>query len=263
MMRLGKYNWFWGALVLAVSGSVSAADWGDLTAKFILDGPAPAPKPLTITKEPEICGKFGLTSEKLIVNSANNGIANVIVFPYVPRGAKPPAIHDSYKETEKEAIRLDNEKCRFAPHVVALRTTQTLIVGNKDPTGHNTNIATLTNPGQNILIPANGNLKLSFPAAESLPSTVSCNIHPWMQGFVVVKDHPYIGISDADGKMTIKNLPVGKMTLQVWQEAAGYVARGKQNGKPFTWMRGRVEVTIKAGPNDLGEIKLDPAIFKL
>ena len=128
-------------------------------------------------------------------------------------------------------MRFDNHQCRFEPHVTMLRTTQTLVAGNKDPVGHNTNLSTLKNPPQNILIPAMGEQKLNFPMDESLPTTVNCNIHPWMKSFVVIKDHPYMGVSDKDGKVTIKNVPAGKWTFQFWQEAAGYVSEVELQGQ--------------------------------
>jgi hypothetical protein len=250
--------------VLFGTSSLKAQGWGDLTVKFLMDGAAPKAKALAITKDQEVCGKHNLVDEALVVNPANNGIANVIVYLYVaPRGGKKPPIHESYKGNEKEPVRFDNLNCRFEPHVVAVRTTQSLIAGNKDPVGHNTNISTLKNPPQNILIPGGGDLKLTFAAEESLPTPVSCNIHPWMKGYVVIKEHPYIGISDKDGKVSIKNVPAGKWTFQFWQEAAGYIAEAKQNGKAVKWERGRVELDIKAGANDVGEVKVSPAAFKL
>ena len=45
------------------------------------------------------------------------------------------------------------------------------------------------------------------------------------------------------------------------QEKPGNVAKAKIDGKDAGWTRGRFKYTIKAGNNDLGEIKLDPAQF--
>lgn len=247
----------------AISSAVSGAEWGDLTMKFVYDAAPPAPKALVITKDPEFCGKHKLNDEQLVVNPTNNGIANVVVSLYVARGSKPPKPHESYEETAKASVTLDNKDCRFEPRVLALRTTQTLLVGNSDPVGHNTNITCLRNQSQNVLVPSGGNLKVNFTTEETVPSPVACNIHPWMKAYVIIKDHPYVGISDKDGVVTIKNLPAGKLSFQMWQEASGYVASGKLNGKPAKWERGRIEVTIKPGQNDVGEIKVAPSLFKL
>ena len=252
------------AVALLFAVTAQAQGWGDLTATFVIDGTAPKPKPLDANKDPQFCGKHGLVDESLVVNPANGGIANVVVYLYVaPRGGKQPPVHESYKKTEKDSIEFDNKNCRFEPRVTAVRTTQTLIAGNKDPVAHNTNMQMSKNPPQNPLIPAMGNQKFNFTLEEALPAPVSCGIHPWMKGFLIVKEHPYVGVSDKDGKVTIKNVPTGKWTYQFWQEASGYVSEAKQKGKPVKWERGRVELDIKPGANDLGEIKVPVSLFKL
>ena len=41
----------------------------------------------------------------------------------------------------------------------------------------------------------------------------------------MVTDHPYVGITDADGKFKIENLPVGEHSFRVWHERQGYLNR--------------------------------------
>jgi len=240
----------------------TAAEWGDLTATFVYDGKAPAPVKARVDKDVAYCGQFNVLDEAVVVNPDNGGVANLLSFLYVSRTGKKPTVHPDYEKTAKDEVKLDNNKCRFEPHMTILRPTQTLLVGNSDTVGHNTNISALTNPAQNILVPPNGTLKLTFPLEERFPMNVACNIHPWMKALVVVKDHPYAAATDANGKLTIKNLPVGKWTFQFWHETPGYVTEVTMNAKKTTWARGRVELTIKPGMNDLGEIKLAPSVFK-
>jgi hypothetical protein len=250
------------SLVFLLPAAASAQQWGDLSGTFVFDGSAPTPTPATISKDQDFCGKFKLVDESLVVNPENNGIQNVVIYLYVKRGDKAPEAHPDYAKTAGDTVQLDNKQCRFEPHIVTLRTSQKLLVGNPDPKGHNTNIATLSNAPQNVLIPAGGELNLQFKAEERLPVRVACNIHPWMSGYLVIKETPYMAVSDKDGKFTIKNLPVGKWTFQFWQEAAGYLDEVEVDGKPTKWTRGRVEIEIKPGENDLGEIKVPPATFE-
>ncbi|MCA9121196.1 MAG: methylamine utilization protein [Planctomycetaceae bacterium] len=242
--------------VLLISGGLSAAEWGDLKVTFVYDGTAPAATPINVNKDPQFCGQFGLVDEQLVVNKENGGIANVIAYLYT-RGDKP-AVHPDYAATANAKVELDNTKCRFEPHVVLLQTTQTLVLKNTDAVGHNTNYSTFTNPPQNILIPSGGQVEQTLSQPERLPAKVACNIHPWMTSWLVVQDNPYSGVSNKDGELVIKNLPVGKWTFQFWQEAGGYVANVKQNGKATEWKRGRLEVTIKPGMNDLGKVQYKP-----
>ena len=156
---------------------------------------------------------------------------------------------------------LDNEHCRFDPHVVLLQTSQTLVVGNSDAVGHNTNLSTFKNAQFNELIPSGGQKKVKLAAEEPLPVKVACNIHPWMNAWLVVKDHPYMAVSDDHGKLEIKNLPTGEWSFQIWQEKAGYLREvAFEGGK--TDRRGRFTLAVKPGENNLGQIKLSPTLFQ-
>jgi hypothetical protein len=244
--------------VSLLSGSwLSAAEWGDLKLKFVYDGTAPTSSPINVNKDPQVCGAFGLVDESLIVNKENGGIQNVIGYLYTRGKTKVPT-HPSYAETADAEVVLDNKGCRFSPHVAIVRTSQKVVLKNSDKVGHNTNYSTFSNPPQNILIPSGGQVTKDLTQAERLPAKVACNIHPWMTAWLVVRDNPYAAVSNKDGELVIKNLPVGEWTFQFWQESGGYVAKVKKDGKATSWKRGRVKVTIKPGMNDLGEIKYKP-----
>ncbi|MCA9167976.1 MAG: hypothetical protein KDB23_09925 [Planctomycetales bacterium] len=249
-------------LAAAGSASVARADWGTLTGQFVLDGAAPAATPVNVTKDEAFCGKHGLVDESISVNSSNNGISGIIVFLSVDRGKKAPTPHPDYESTATAEVRIDNKNCRFEPHVVLLRTGQTLVVGNVDPVGHNSKIDTIKNPPINPIIPANQTIQQVFGKEERLPCSISCSIHPWMKGWVVIKDSPYMAVTDADGKFEIKNLPTGKFKFQAWQESPGYITSVSVGGKKTKWSKGTFEQEIKAGDNDLGEIKVPLASLK-
>jgi hypothetical protein len=73
---------------------------------------------------------------------------------------------------------------------------------------------------------------------------VGCDIHPYMTAWWVVLDHPYVAVTDSEGKFEIKGLPAGKHEFIVWHERAGYINR--------KW-----ELTVKAGdnPQDVQKVK--------
>ncbi len=148
---------------------VAAADWGHLTGTLVYDGTPPKPAPINVTKDVPVCGKHNLVDESLMVNPDNKGIADIMVYVYVKKGDPKPAVHPDYEKTANDEVRIDNKGCRFEPRVVLLRTTQTLVVGNKDPVGHNTKIDTFTNPPMNPIIPAGADLKQKFPLPERRP----------------------------------------------------------------------------------------------
>jgi hypothetical protein len=251
-----------GLLLVGLSVRTSMAqEWGDLTATFVYNGDKPKEAPLKVTTDVEFCGKFNVVDESLVVNGESKGVANVFAYLYLAKTDDPPKVHPSYAPTAADKVELDNDKCRFEPHALVLRTSQTLVMANSDQVGHNTKIDTLTNQPINYTIPSGGKLEYQFKSAERLPARVSCSIHPWMSAWLLVKDNPYMAASDANGKLTIKNIPVGKWTFQFWHEKAGYLSEVNQDGKDAKWARGRLEVEVKKGTNDLGTVKLAPSLF--
>ncbi len=240
---------------------LAAQDWGDLTVTFVYSGEVPKPSLLKVTTDIEYCGKFRVPDESLIVDEDKKGVANVVAFLYLGRGQEAPKPHRSYADSAEDKVLLDNKECRFDPHVTFLTTSQTLVIGNSDKVGHNCKVDTFRNAPINQTIAAGGNFEHKFDENERLPSRVSCSIHPWMSGWLLVKDSPYMAKSDEDGKLVIKNLPVGDWTIQFWHEKSGYVSEVTQDGAAKEWARGRLEVSIKAGANDLGKIELAPSLF--
>jgi plastocyanin len=230
-------------------------EWGDLEGTFLFKGTPPTPTKITPTKDPEYCGKHMLFEEQVVVNKDNKGLQNVAV--YLADTAKPK-IHPDYEKEAKADVVLDNEHCRFSPHMQGLRVGQTLVIGNKDPIGHNTKGDFFANTPFNDLIPAGGSVKKTFTKAEGQPSPVSCSIHPWMNAHLLIREDPYFAISDKDGKFTIKNLPTGEHTFVVWSNK--FLSNVTVNGKAPApaWTRGRVKMNIKAGKNSLGTVEVTP-----
>jgi len=248
-------------LSLTVVGTLPAAEWGNVKGQFLYDGDPPKPAKLRITKDEEECCKHDLVDESLIVNRENHGLKNVVIYLYLGRGDTVP-VHDSYIATGKQERKLDNLACRFDPRVVLLWKSQTLRIGNSDPIGHNALIDTRKNPPINVTIPSGGSFKHSFQLQEREPVPVSCSIHPWMRGWVLVRDSPYMAVTDKDGKFEIKNLPVGQWEFVCWHEKASFLTEVVRAGKRAEWKRGRVQVRIKGGDNDMGAVTVRPTQFK-
>lgn len=243
------------------AAGAGAFEGGDLKGRFVYDGVPPARKPVEITADREFCGKQNILKENLVVNPVNRGIANVVVWLYQASREAPPPVHPSYRATEKAEVHLDCRGCRFDPHVCVLRTTQTLLIRNLNPIGDSAKIDTLSNPPINILVPVDGRWRQTYSRPERLPAPVSCSLHPWESAWLLVVEHPYVAASDADGNFVIKSLPVGRRLFQFWHEQPGYLTEVKHRGSATTWRRGRVEMLIKPGENDLGELRLAPPLF--
>lgn len=248
-------------LALASSSSLAqAGKWATLKGQFLYGdkGTKVPGAPLIVpTKDAEVCGDKPLYDEKLVINPENRGIANIVIWAYKPKGN----VHPGYAKTAKDTIEMDNEFLRFTPRVVTVRVGQTLEIGNSDPVGHNSLIGFIKNKGQNPLIPAKGSIKLGpdkIKKAEIIPSAVSCSIHPWMKGHILVQDHPYMAVTDKDGKFEIKNMPLGSHTLKVWN--GKYIQEVKIDGKKTKWSKGKYKLNLKK--DEEHEYIVDPKTLK-
>lgn len=243
--------------VVLMSASGAHAQWATLKGQFLFGKEGtkvPNAAKLKADKDVQVCGKMPLYDESLVVNGENRGLAHVVLW-----ADKIKKVHPDYEANAKANVKIDNLLCRFEPHAVAVRTSQTLVVGNSDPIGHNSLMNFLKNPPVNPIIPAKGEVKFTFSKPEIIPTKVSCSIHPWMQGIVLVQDHPYMAITDADGKFEMKNLPAGKVTIKIWHEKIGYVKTATIDNKATKFSRGRYSVTLKKDTEQ--SFVLDPKMF--
>jgi hypothetical protein len=254
MMR-GYFQSLSALLVMSWIGvaGAGAADTATLKGKFVYDGKPPVPMVLQcnvqINKDQATCCKIQHVDESLMVDK-NGGVANIFVYVRTA-GVKVP---DDIAKAYKDQVVLDNKVCRFEPHAVGLVKGQELVIGNSDNIGHNSNIAA---QGINPIVPAGKQVPVDAKMITVIPNEVSCNIHPWMKAWVLVRPNPFFAVSADDGTFEIKGLPAGQeLEFQVWQEKAGFVTAVKIKDKATTWERGRFKQKLKAGDNDLGDVKV-------
>jgi len=114
---------------------IAAGGWGTLRGRFVYDGDPPTRKKAVVNKDTEVCGAFDLRDEQLIV-AEDGGLADIVLW----LRTEDTPIHEDYGATADASVELDNNQCRFEPHVVALRLGQTLHIKNSDPVAHNTKI---------------------------------------------------------------------------------------------------------------------------
>jgi plastocyanin len=55
---------------------------------------------------------------------------------------------------------------------------------------------------------------------------ILCNVHPSMEAFIVVKEHPFITAPDKRGNYRLDDVPLGKFRLQVWHPQLGTTEAG-------------------------------------
>jgi hypothetical protein len=249
-------------LLVASSRAAMGQKWGTLSAKFVFDGKLPVSEKLELNKDIAFCMKRHPIDESLLVNNKNLGIQNVVVYLQLKKSQELKKIHPDYKKTAKSKVKISNTFCRFEPHIGVVRTGQEMILGNDDPIAHNILANMLYNTPFNIAIQPKGSVRQVFERTERRPCQLTCPIHSWMKGYVVVKDHPYVGITNKDGVLEIKNIPAGKWEFQFWHERPGYLKQMTVQKQTLEDRKGLYELEIRPGKNDLGTINLPATIFK-
>ena len=240
-----------GLVAAALSQSPAPAqdkDWVTIKGQVVYDGEPPQPAVLKVDKDQEHClGKGPLVNQEWVVNSKDKGVKNVFVWLTAAGGGKLK-VNPELATIKDKVVTLDQPRCAFEPHVVALREGQTLRVHNSAPVAHNISWqgSRLKNPGNNVILPPGGQQNITNFKADTQVVSLSCNIHPWMKGWLRVFDGPYYAVTDDDGNFEIKLAPAGKAHIVMWHEGAGWV-NGDKNGKA---------IELKPGQTlDLGTIK--------
>jgi len=201
----------------ADTNAVAATGWGTLKGKITLSAMPAPPGELTCNKDEGTCCREKLIDNSLLVGSSN-GVANVFVF-LRSKGKTPVRVHEDYAKKEGTEVVLDNVKCMFQPHCAAVWTKQKLMIKNSDPVGHNTKYDSSIQGFNDLLNVGGAPLEKTFKAGENKPAGISCSIHPWMQGKLLVRDNPYFALTNDQGEFEIPNLPAGEeLEISFWHE---------------------------------------------
>ena len=239
-----------------------AEGWGELTLRFVYDGTAPTPRKLPLSgADAPHCAKHAPLDESLLVD-AGGGLANVIVY-LRPGSGDTVKVHPDYEQLAGQPVKLTNKQCAFTPHVLTLWTRRPLVVSNDDTLGHNTKADLTINDAFNEQISPGKSITKHMSRSERRPVKFVCNSHPWMSGYLLVRDNPYMGVSATDGTLTIRNIPSGHWKFGVWHERFGNLVEVEQDGKHVLWSKGIVKLTIQPGKSNPIVIKVNPKHYGL
>lgn len=239
----------------------TAGEWGNLKGQIFLTGPVPEIPDEKIDKDQQTCLKGDPPKDDKLLVGPKGELKNVFVMMYFKSSDKRPAVHPSYEATKSEPVVIDNKECRFVPHATFVRTGQPLHLKNSDEAGHNCHIITFKNE-QNVNLPPGGTVPVKLKNADKAPGNVTCDIHAWMDGVILVRDEPYVAISAADGTFSIKNIPAGNWKFQFWHKKSGYLKKLEVPGYKVD-RRGAIEIKIEDGKTlDLGKLNLPSSALK-
>ena len=190
---------------------VDAAKAGNVTGRVIFEGAPPENALVKVESDP-VCthaNPEGLRFEHFAVK--DGGLDNVFV--YVKDG-----FGNYYFDVPTEAVKLDQQGCRYLPHVFGARVGQPIEIVNSDETMHNVHAMPDVNREFNFGQMIKGMKNTEVFTAREIMVPFTCNVHPWMKAFGGIVDHPYFAVTSAGGKFELKNLPAGTYTVEAWHE---------------------------------------------
>ena len=205
---------------------------GNVAGRVLIDGAVPANPPIKMTADPACmqANPNGATFENFVVD--NGGLENVFV--YVKDG-----LGNYHFDVPTEPVKLDQQGCRYQPHVLGIRTGQPLVISNSDDTLHNIHAMPNANQefNQGQALKNMTNTK-TFTAHEVM-IPFKCDVHGWMHAYIGVMDNPYFAVTHDGGKFELKNLPAGTYTVEAWHEKLGTqtqsVTLGEKESKDVTF----------------------------
>ena len=192
-----------------------AAQAGTINGTVKYDGEVPSFKEIKMDADPICLTKHsGKVFPETLVVGEGNAMANVFV------QVKSGLAKKQYP-VPQEPVVLDQEGCRYTPHVAGVMVGQTLKILNPDGTLHNVHALSKVNTEFNLAMPKfRTETTKVFDKAEGM-FAFKCDVHPWMTAWLTVMEHPYFSTTQNDGKFAIADLPAGTYEVEAWHEKLG------------------------------------------
>ena len=195
---------------------IDMATVGSVKGVVNVDGALPKNDPIKMNADP-VCVKQNKDPQfQATYEVAADGKTLGNVFVYVKDGLGN-YIYDAPTTTAQ----IDQQNCRYHPHVFGMRVGQTLTILNSDPTLHNIHALPKGNAEFNTGQPIQGMKTTHTFTAKEVMVPFKCDVHGWMNAYVGVLDHPYFATTEKDGKFELKDLPAGTYTIEARHEKLG------------------------------------------
>jgi len=197
-------------LVIAVLLMPGTAFSGAIQGVAIFSGKTEQLKPYKTGKYKKVCGS-GIPNESILID--NKGVKNSVI-----------SLHGKKLKKRGGEYKLDQKKCRYEPHVIAVPLDSELKIHTSDPINHNIHTYSFENDPINIMfLPGQDAYSQEMEEAEVIK--VECDLHDWMRAWVVVTPNAYSAVSGADGSFEIPDVPPGKYELTAWHETLGSLTK--------------------------------------
>jgi plastocyanin len=128
-----------------------------------------------------------------------------------------PRPRDSKLKTANAVM--DQREMKFVPRVLAVLVGTNVDFTNNDKTWHNVYSTSAPKKFDLGLYPPQKTRSVTFDKPGIV--RILCNVHPPMEAFIVVKDHPFFAVTEKRGNYELDNVPLGKYVVEVWHPDFG------------------------------------------
>ena len=205
----------------------NVANGGTINGRVWFPQEYPPRERIRISADPGVCGASRLTQD-FVVDEETRGFRYVVVSLVDIAAGKALEFEITDPETDEtrivtldDPVYLDQKGCAYVPHVQVAFPSSKLVFRNNDGILHN--VHTYFEDGTLFNIAQPGALKefsQDLPEFEGVV-TAKCDVHTWMNSYVVLVEHPYYAVTDKDGKYTLTDVPPGTYKIQAWHEVMG------------------------------------------
>lgn len=168
---------------------------------------ASLPALLVVLGLPLAPGAAGATLDARVATPSGKPVLDAVVVLEPLAGAGPAAKNRPHAVIEQRGA-------EFSPWVTVVQAGTAVDFPNNDTVRHH--VYSFSQPKRFEIKLYAG--KPGQPITFDKPGEVviGCNIHDWMEAYVLVVESPYFGKTGPDGQVRIANLPAGRYRLQLW-----------------------------------------------
>jgi plastocyanin len=135
-------------------------------------------------------------------------LRSVVYLESAPRAA--------FEQIDPAHAVMDQRNETFVPHLLAITTGTTVDFPNSDRIYHNVFSLSKTKTFDLGRYAAGRSQSVRFDRPGIV--RVFCDIHSHMNAFILVFNHRYFAVTDADGRYRIDNIPPGTYNVVAWNE---------------------------------------------
>lgn len=195
---------------------VDPATAATISGAVMLEGTPPPARVIRLDGDPT-CASLNQGSERqteFLLVGEGNALQNVFV--YVKDGLGTIAF-----PSPTEPVVIDQQKCRYVPHVLGIQAGQPLAIRNSDPLLHNVRADGQINQPFNLGQPIQGITMTRVFSTREVMVPFKCDVHAWMTAYVGVLDHPFYAVTNGSGQFSLAGVPPGTYTIEAWHETLG------------------------------------------